>query len=93
MEARLGTKFADDIIVKEVKDMEYFEETFNAYKGNSFGLAHTLSQTAPFRPRLQSRKIKNLFYVGQYTNPGTGVPIVVLSGKVVSRLLSEKLPK
>lgn len=93
MEARLGTKFAEDIIVKEVKDMEYFEETFHAYKGNSFGLAHTLSQTAPFRPRLQSKKVKNLFYVGQYTNPGTGVPIVVLSGKVVSRLIGEKLSK
>lgn len=93
MEARMGTKFADDIEVKEVKDIDFFEDAFNAYKGNSFGLAHTLSQTAPFRPRMQSKKVKNLLFVGQYTNPGTGVPIVVLSGKVVSRLLSEKLKK
>lgn len=91
MEARIGTKFAEDIIVKEVRDTAYFEDTFHAYKGNSFGLAHTLAQTAPLRPRMQSRKVKNLFYVGQYTNPGTGVPIVILSGKVVSRLMSEKL--
>lgn len=92
MEARIGTKFADDIIVKQVRDIDFFEDTFNAYKGNAFGLAHTLGQTAPLRPRMQSRKVKNLFYVGQFTNPGTGVPIVVLSGKVVSKLLSDKLP-
>lgn len=91
MEARIGTKFSEDIEVKEVRDIEYFEETFNAYKGNSFGLAHTLNQTALLRPRMQSRKVKNLFFVGQYTNPGTGVPIVVLSGKVVSNLIQEKL--
>lgn len=92
IEARVGTKFADDIVVKEIRDIDYFEDMFNAYKGNAFGLAHTLRQTAVLRPRMRSRKIKNLFYVGQYTNPGTGVPMVVLSGKVVSRLISEKLP-
>lgn len=91
IEARTGTKFAEDIVVREVRDAQYFMDTFNAYRGNAFGLAHTLSQSAVFRPRMQSRKIKNLFYVGQYTNPGTGVPIVVLSGKVVARLVQEKL--
>jgi phytoene desaturase len=90
MEARTGTKFADDIIVKEVRDGEFFENSFNAYKGNAFGLAHTLGQTAILRPRMQSKKVSNLFYVGQYTNPGTGVPIVVLSGKVVSSLVRQK---
>jgi len=92
IEARVGAKFADDIEVKEVRDITYFEDTFNAYKGNAFGLAHTLKQTAVLRPRMQSRKLKNLFYVGQYTNPGTGVPIVVISGKVVAKLVNEKLP-
>ena len=91
MEARIGTTFAEDIEVKEVRDLEYFEDTFNAYKGNSFGLAHTLNQTATLRPRMQSRKVKNLFFVGQYTNPGTGVPIVVLSGKVAANLVEKKL--
>lgn len=91
MEARTGTSFAEDIVVQEVRDASFFMDTFNAYRGNSFGLAHTLSQSAVFRPRMQSRKVSNLFYVGQYTNPGTGVPIVVLSGKVVARLVEEKL--
>lgn len=91
IEGRTGTTFANDVVVREVRDARFFMDSFNAYKGNSFGLAHTLSQSAMFRPRMQSRKVKNLFYVGQYTNPGTGVPIVVLSGKVVARLVQEKI--
>jgi phytoene desaturase len=91
MEARLGVPFAKDITVKQVRDIEYFEDTFNAYKGNAFGLAHTLTQTAMLRPRMQSSKVKNLFFVGQYTNPGTGVPIVVLSGKVVANLVNNTI--
>lgn len=89
MEARIGSKFAQDIIVKEVIDGQFFKDTFNAYQGNAFGLAHTLRQTAPLRPRMQSKKVKNLYYVGQYTNPGTGVPMVILSGKVVANLIKE----
>lgn len=89
MEARIGSKFSQDIVVKEVIDGQFFKDTFNAYRGNAFGLAHTLKQTAPLRPRMQSKKVKNLYYVGQYTNPGTGVPMVVLSGKVVANLIKE----
>lgn len=90
MEQKMGTKFAKNIRVQEIRSAEYFEQTFNAYKGNAFGLAHTLTQSAFFRPRLSSKKLKNLFYAGQYTNPGTGVPMVVISGKIAARLVNEK---
>ena len=91
IEARTGTKFASDIIYQRIESCDYFETMFNAYKGNAFGLAHTLTQSAMFRPRLQSKKLSNLFYVGQYTNPGTGVPMVVLSGKIIARVIGERV--
>lgn len=92
MEARIQHNFAKDIVVKEVINQQFFEQTFNSYKGNAFGLAHLLGQSALFRPRMQSKKLNNLFYVGQYTNPGTGVPMVVLSGKIIARVVGERYP-
>jgi phytoene desaturase len=91
IEARTGTSISNNIVYQRIESSEYFEEAFNAYKGNAFGLAHTLTQSAMFRPRLQSKKLSNLFYVGQYTNPGTGVPMVVLSGKIISRVIGDRL--
>lgn len=84
IEQKIGTSFRKQIVVKDVRAHDYFKETFNAYKGNAFGLAHTMKQTAFLRPPIRSKKVKGLYYVGQYTNPGTGVPIVTLSGKVVA---------
>ncbi len=91
IEKAAGTKFAKSIVVKDIRAHKYFEETFNAFQGNAFGLSHTRRQSAVLRPRLMSRKVPNLYYVGQYTNPGTGVPMVVISGKIVSRLVTERL--
>ncbi|HPR10162.1 MAG TPA: FAD-dependent oxidoreductase, partial [Candidatus Saccharibacteria bacterium] len=91
LEARTKTNISKHIVVKKVVLMDFFAETFNAYKGNAFGLAHTLGQSAMFRPRMQSKKLKNLYYVGQYTNPGTGVPMVVLSGKIIARVVGERV--
>lgn len=87
IEQQSKTTLANNITVEEVRTEQYFKETFNAYKGNAFGLSHTLRQSAVFRPKMQSKKLENLFFVGQYTNPGTGVPMVVLSGKVVAELV------
>jgi phytoene desaturase len=92
MEARIQHSFAKDIVVKETVSQDFFEQTFNSYQGNAFGLAHVLGQSALFRPRMQSKKLNNLFYVGQYTNPGTGVPMVVLSGKILARVVGERYP-
>ncbi|MEC5174808.1 phytoene desaturase family protein [Chryseobacterium nepalense] len=64
-----------------VKD---FKEDYNAYKGNAYGLANTLSQTAVLKPSLRNKKIKNLFYTGQLTVPGPGVPPSIISGKIAA---------
>lgn len=91
LEEFCGTTFADKIVMKDIKTSEYFEERFNALGGNAFGPAHTLKQSAIFRPRMRSSKLKNLYFAGQYTNPGTGVPMVVLSGKAVAKLIQKDL--
>jgi len=64
-----------------VKD---FKEDYNAYQGNAYGLANTLSQTAVLKPSLRNKKVKNLFYTGQLTVPGPGVPPSIISGKIAA---------
>jgi phytoene desaturase len=91
IESRINEQFAGDIVTREVLGPEYFRTTFNAYKGNAFGLSHTFAQSAVLRPRLQSRRVKNLFYTGQYTNPGTGVPMVIQSGTLAAGLVAKEL--
>lgn len=90
VERATGQRFSSDIESRHVYGPEYFEDTFHALGGNAFGLSHTLRQSAVLRARMQSRRVSNLFYTGQYTNPGTGVPMVLLSGKVVARVIQEK---
>ncbi len=82
---------AKHIISEDVRAQKYFTEQFNAYKANAFGLAHTLMQSAFLRPSVRSKQVKNLFYAGQFTNPGTGVPLCVLSGKVVARAIGRSV--
>ncbi|MBX2967583.1 MAG: phytoene desaturase [Cyclobacteriaceae bacterium] len=62
-----------------------FINDYNAYRGNAYGLANTLSQTAVLKPKIKSRKIKNLFYAGQLTVPGPGVPPSIISGKIAAK--------
>lgn len=77
------------IKVKQLFSHSNYEKIYNAYKGSAFGLAHTLFQTAIFRPLNRSKKIKNLYYVGQYTNPGVGMPIALLSAEIVRRMVNK----
>lgn len=93
IEQKTGASIRRHVIFRDVRAQNYFTETFNAYRGNAFGLAHTLRQSAFLRPRLKSRSIEGLYYAGQFTNPGTGVPIAILSGKVVSSLIKETWAK
>ena len=66
-----------------------FVNDYNAYKGNAYGLANTLLQTANFKPKIINKKINNLFYTGQLTVPGPGVPPSIISGQVVAKHIVE----
>lgn len=62
-----------------------FMEDYNAYGGNAYGLANTLKQTAVLKPKIKNKKVSNLFYTGQLTVPGPGVPPSIISGKIVAK--------
>ena len=77
----------DNIIYQESYCVNDFINDYNSYKGNAYGLANTLFQTAFLRPRLKSKKVSNLYFCGQLTVPGPGVPPALVSGKLVSDLV------
>ncbi|WP_185147363.1 phytoene desaturase family protein [Chryseobacterium binzhouense] len=74
----------DKIAYKKSYSIKNFMEDYNAYEGNAYGLANTLNQTAVLKPSLRNKKIKNLFYTGQLTVPGPGVPPSIISGKIAA---------
>jgi len=78
------------VIFKESFCINDFVSDYNSYKGNAYGLANTLMQTAFLRPKLKSGKVKNLFFTGQLTVPGPGVPPALISGKLVSGLIEKE---
>lgn len=84
-----GQKVSEDILFKESFCVKDFKEDYNSYKGNAYGLANTLFQTAFLRPKLKSKKVKNLFFTGQLTVPGPGVPPSLISGKLVAGLIQK----
>lgn len=77
----------DHICYKRSFAISDFKQDYNAYKGNAYGLANTLKQTAFLKPIIKNKKINNLFYTGQLTVPGPGVPPSIISGKVVANYL------
>lgn len=81
------------ILFKESFCVNDFISEYNSYKGNAYGLANTLLQTAFLRPKLKSSKVKNLFFTGQLTVPGPGVPPSLISGKLVAGLIQKQLTK
>ncbi|RYY88633.1 MAG: phytoene desaturase [Chitinophagaceae bacterium] len=84
LEKHCGQQLRDSIIYKRSFSVSDFENDYNSFKGNAYGLANTLLQTAIFRPSCQSKKVPNLFYTGQFTVPGPGVPPSLISGEVVA---------
>jgi phytoene desaturase len=80
-------KVQKNIIFKKSFCVKDFKKDYNSYKGNAYGMANTLLQTAFLRPRLRSKKVKNLYFTGQLTVPGPGVPPALISGKLVSELI------
>jgi len=85
MEKHTGESILDSIVYKKTYSVSDFMHDYNSFKGNAYGLANTLRQTAIFRPACQSKKVKNLFYTGQLTVPGPGVPPSLISGEVVAK--------
>lgn len=81
----------NNIIFKRSFCKNDFVEEYNSYKGNAYGMANTLFQTAFLRPKLKSKKVENLFFTGQLTVPGPGVPPALISGKLVSDLINKQL--
>ena len=67
-----------------------FVQDYNAYKGNAYGLANTLMQTANLKPKIKNKKVKNLFYTGQLTVPGPGVPPSIISGQLVAEQIIKR---
>jgi phytoene desaturase len=89
VEGVIGEKFSNDIIYSKIYTIKDYEKDYNAFKGTALGIAHTLLQTAVFRPPHKSKKLKNLFYTGQYTHPGIGVPMTLISSEIVYNIIKE----
>ncbi len=85
IEKYTGQSVKEAIIYKKSYSVSNFVNDYNSFKGNAYGLANTLMQTANLKPACRSIKIKNLFYTGQLTVPGPGVPPSLISGEVVAR--------
>jgi phytoene desaturase len=79
----------NNIIFKESFCVNDFVKDYNSYKGNAYGMANTLLQTAFLRPKLKSKKVKSLYFTGQLTVPGPGVPPALISGKLVADLIEK----
>ncbi|WP_026704296.1 phytoene desaturase family protein [Flavobacterium soli] len=82
---------SENIIFKESFCKNDFVEQYNSYKGNAYGMANTLLQTAFLRPKLKSKKVDNLYFTGQLTVPGPGVPPALISGKLTAELIEKHL--
>ena len=85
IESYVGESITDKLDYKKSYCINDFKVDYNAYKGNAYGLANTLKQTANLKPSVRNKKLKNLFYAGQLTVPGPGVPPSIISGNVAAQ--------
>lgn len=88
-----GQSIAEHVVYKRSFAHRDYITDYNGYKGNAFGLANTLLQTAIFKPSLRNKRLKNLFFAGQLTTPGPGVPPSLISGQVVAAQIEKELEK
>lgn len=88
-EALTSQSVKEDILFKESFCVNDFISEYNSYKGNAYGMANTLFQTAFLRPKLKSKKVNNLYFTGQLTVPGPGVPPSLISGKLAAELINK----
>lgn len=93
LESLTDQTIRESILFTESFCVNDFVEQYNSYKGNAYGMANTLLQTAFLRPKLKSKKVDNLYFTGQLTVPGPGVPPSLISGKLVANLVSPPTTK
>ncbi len=87
-----GIDYRKHIVYRRDYGHTDFVKDYHAFKGNAYGLANTLDQTAILKPKLKSSKVPNLYYTGQLTTPGPGVPPSLISGQVVaSEIVKDQL--
>ncbi|MEO5984322.1 MAG: FAD-dependent oxidoreductase, partial [Ferruginibacter sp.] len=91
-EKHTGENISSFIMYKRSFGLTDFVHDYNAYKGNAYGLSNTLFQTAFMKPSVKSKKVKNLFYAGQLTVPGPGVPPSIISGEIAAREVLKEYP-
>jgi phytoene desaturase len=87
---RTGVDIRNHVVYQRSYSYTDFVDDYNAFKGNAYGLANTLMQTAILKPSCKSKKVKNLYYTGQLTVPGPGVPPSLISGEVVAKLVDKE---
>jgi phytoene desaturase len=85
LEKKTGNRIRDNIVYKRSFCIKDFKSDYHAFKGNAYGLANTLKQTAILKPSLKNNKLTNMYYTGQLTVPGPGVPPSIISGEVVAK--------
>ncbi len=90
LESRLGTAIRPNVIYKRAYCRKDFESDYHAYKGNAYGLSNVLMQTAILKPRMKHRKLENLYFTGQLTVPGPGMPPSLISGEIVADLIEKE---
>ncbi len=93
LEKKWGQTITDAIVYKRSYAVADFKQDYHSFKGNAYGLANTLLQTAFLKPSCKSKKVKNLYYTGQLTVPGPGVPPSLISGEVVANLICKQFNK
>lgn len=91
LQKQLGEEIISHIDYKKSYCVQDFVADYHSYKGNAYGLANTLMQTALLKPKIRNKKIKNLFYTGQLTVPGPGVPPALISGKIAANQMIKTL--
>ncbi len=91
LERHCGHPIREHVVVKRAYAHRDFAADYHAFRGNAYGLANTLRQTALLKPGLKSSKVANLYFTGQLTVPGPGVPPSLISGEVVAREIAREL--
>jgi phytoene desaturase len=91
LERLTNQELKDDVLFVKSYCVNDFVKDYNSYKGNAYGLANTLTQTAFLRPKIKSKKVNNLFFTGQLTVPGPGVPPALISGKIAAELIIKQI--